>query len=211
MIAGGTDYTGVDLPDIEVHLAEWRDNTDDAIRSLNEGLKKVEEQRTLLDAPNAVRDYTKFFIDLFIRYRSDLDRMLRELPLGVRNTHVEILTQLYESSRLEEERCIRFKEKYIERSLEHGEVRPLLDWTYAQSRDQIIDYRDLSNVVRRLRAFALTGGTTESEFAKALELKPNFFGLGINLNFIGGKLKNWWRSRTLRDRAVTPTRPNRQD
>lgn len=200
LFAGFTDYTGVDLPDIELHLREWRDNTEDVINFLAKCLREVDEQKELLDAPRAVRDYIEYFIDLFTRYRADLDRLLRDIPNGIRNTHIEILSQLFESSRFEEGYCVQFKHEHIERALEHEEVRPLLDGIYARSRDQIIDYRDLSNVVHRLKTFAAAGDTlpTESEFAKGLELKPNFFGLGINLNFIGGRVKKWWRSKTRR-------------
>ena len=31
LFLGFPDYTGADLPDIELHLREWRDNTDDVI------------------------------------------------------------------------------------------------------------------------------------------------------------------------------------
>jgi len=62
-----------------------------------------------------------------------------------------------------------------------------LDHIYAETRDQIIDYQDLSNVRYRLQALVGIPPETEREAMKdidALELKPNFFGLGINLNHI---------------------------
>ena len=40
-----TDYTGVDLQDIEIHLRDCRDNTDDVINFLAECLNAVEEQK----------------------------------------------------------------------------------------------------------------------------------------------------------------------
>ena len=197
LIAGMTDYTGVDLEDIERHLRDWRDNTADAIGSLAECLKEVEEKRALLEAPNAVNTYINYFIDLFTRYLADFDRLLHEFPSGVRNTHVEILSQIFQSSKFEDNRCVQFKNQYIEKGLEHEEIRPLLDRICRETRGQIIDYLDLSNLVIRLRTFALANGPqpADSSLADAFELKPNFFGIGLNLKFIWGKLKKWWPSR----------------
>lgn len=97
------------------------------------------------------------------------------------------LHQIDGSSRDHEAFCVRFKDKQIDRSLRAEEGRHLLDPIYTETRGQIIDYQDLANV--RYRLEALVGAAPDVsrkaiDDIDALELKPNFFGLGINLNHI---------------------------
>jgi diguanylate cyclase (GGDEF)-like protein len=139
------------------HLGAWRDETARCIEELRRLDREVGRCGERLDWPDDIRNYIAFFIDLLGRYASDFDRLLTEMPRSVTNAHVEMVQQIYESASYEENHCITFKREHIERSLKDEELRSLVDEVYSQSRSMLNDYRDLSNVVSRLRTFI---GTT---------------------------------------------------
>jgi pyrimidine deaminase RibD-like protein len=152
-MAGMTDYTGVPMDVILSHLRAWRDNTTRTIEELTRLKGLVEEQQDKLDEPNEMLAYIHFFIDLFSRYADDFERLLAELPRGVSEAHVQIVRQIYDSASHEEKHCVRFTDEHIHRPLKDESLRGLVDKIYGESRDMLIDYKDLSNLVPRLRTF----------------------------------------------------------
>lgn len=190
LMAGGTDYTGVSLTDILEHLRDWRRWTAETIEKLEGYRSDVERRAELLEAPREVERYINYFVDLLDRYLSDLDRVIKELPSRVRPRHVEIVEQIYRSSRHEEDRCVQFKQDYLERQIQHNEVRGLLEHIYAESRDQLIDFRDFSNLAPRLRTFVADPATADQE--PIFVLRPNLWGVGLNLRPLWGRVRNFF-------------------
>lgn len=156
IIAGMTDYTGVAMDVILSHLRDWRDGTMSSIGELKQLLGEVDTRRDRLDSPSDIVEYVSFFIDLLSRYAVDFERLLAEMPSNVTDAHVQIVRQIYDSSSHEENRCVRFDSDHIERGLKDESLRSLVDRIYAESRDMLIDYRDLSNLGPRLRTFVGT-------------------------------------------------------
>ena len=171
-MAGMTDYTGVSKDVILSHLRGWRHSTADTIKTLRGLHDQVEAHKEKLDWPNEIIWFIDFFIDLFKRYAGDFARLLKELPHNVSDAHVQIVRQIYDSSKLEERLCVKFKQEHIELRLKDESLRWLVDRIYAETRDMIIDYRDLSNVVPRLRTFVgtLSNQDADRRFA-ALAIK----------------------------------------
>jgi len=197
---GGTDYTGVSLEDIYEHLKEWRDSTETLIQKLNEYKSQTNENRTKIDHANDVIDFIDVSIDLFNRFLSDYDRLLAEIPCGVTEAHIEILSQIISGSEYHEKYCVEFKYDHTEKSLRDESMRPMLDNIYAETRNEIINYSDLHNVIPRLKTYIgskpiKTHGLTLDD-TEVLELKPNIFGIGLNLNYIIKRLKRLFMKKT---------------
>lgn len=188
LLAGMTDYTGVSLSNILADFENWLKLTSETVEKLQRYAEKIEENRSLIENPREVLSFIYFFINLFERYRNDLEKLLREMLDGIVDVHIETIKQLYESSKLEEDYTIRFKNDWICKSLLHEEMRPLLDDIYGDTRNLLVDYRDLSNVVKRLRAL-LRPQTESDEVLKDFQLKPNFFGIGVNLNRVFARFR----------------------
>jgi GGDEF domain-containing protein len=163
LMAGMTDYTGVSMDVILAHLRDWRDETAGAIEALRRLDRAVDQHRNDLNWPDEIRGYVEFFIDLLGRYLGDFDRLLSEMPRLVTAAHVEIVQQIYDSASHEEEYCLRFKRDHIVRPMKDEELRWLGDDIYEQSKSMMIDYHDLSNLVRRLRTFVATAPKLERE------------------------------------------------
>lgn len=192
IFAGMTDYTGVDLADITAHFGEWQ-------RGLRASADVLGNIRTRLEAAgpdSRVADGLEtidYFRDLFERYAADLERLKRELSRAVLARHVETVRQLYQSAVHEENHCVAFKRHYrLDALSPRDEVQNILAEVYRLSRDELINLKDLSNVVPRLKA--LETGQAEPQLSSesamnALELKPNVFGIGINFNWIWERLR----------------------
>ena len=197
VMAGMTDYTGVPFGDILAHLRDWRDLTAQTIKNLQDLRAKVEQHAERLDYPDDIHDYLGYFVDLFSRYLGDFERLVKELPEGVTDSHIELVTQLYESSEHEQRVCIEFSRDHINRGIKDERLRYLVDDIYRESRGLLVDYGDLSNLVSRLRTFVGTVPKSPSllQNSDILELKPNVFGLGLNLNHLIKRLACWWRDK----------------
>ena len=167
-LAGMTDYTGAPMSVITFAPAGMANRHGRYHQNLRAFRGKVERERKKLHSPEDILSYIQYFISLFERYLGDFERLLNELPNGVSSAHVEIVQQMYSSSKYEEQVCINFKHEHIERSLKDERLRGLIDDIYGESRQMLIDCRDLSNLTPRLRTLV---GTIHEEFEKEFEQK----------------------------------------
>ena len=186
IFAGGTDYTGVGLSDIVGQILEWRDNTAATIKFLESQITVIQDRAALLEDPTEIERFVAYFIDLFRRYLADLAILVEQIPTRVRERHIELVSQLFDSSQVEEHLCIRFKENFVNKSIPHEEMRPFLDRIYGETRDQLIDFQDFSNLVPRLRTFIdeATSGRDQ-----VFQLTPSFWGMGLNLRVLWQRAK----------------------
>ena len=171
-MAGMTDYTGVSLEDILAHLREWKECTERTIAELEQLKKAVHVAAGRLHDPRGMLTYIDYFTGLFSRF----DRLIRELPTGVRQSHVDAVRSIYKSSRFEDDACLQFKREHIERHIEDDSLRyNVVDEIYGKSRDLLANNLDLSNLAPRLQALVGTSIQTE-----VFQLKPNFHGIGVD-------------------------------
>ena len=197
MIAGMTDYTGVSFEDIMEHIREWHDNTNAAIESLQQLRQRVTDEGESIWHADDVIEYIDYFNDLFSRYAYDFQRLVEEMKDEVQANHVETISQIFESIRIEEHHCVEFKNEHINRTLEDESKRPLLDEIYEVTRGLMIDYKDLSNVRRRLTTFVETKPQVKENIDNVdlMEIKPNLFGIGLNINNIIKRIKDRFKKK----------------
>jgi len=198
---GCTDYTGVPLEDIYEHLREWRESTQELVNKLESYRLQVVENEKRIDHADEVLDFVLLSSDLFTRFLGDHNRLLAEIPSGVIEAHVKIISQMVERSDFHEQTCVQFKNEHIVKSLRDEAMRPLLDRIYGDTRDEIINYSDLHNVIFRLRTYVGSKPMKQRsglsvDDAEALELKPNIFGIGLNLNYIIKRISKALRKKT---------------
>jgi len=173
ILPGTTDYTGVPMEDILEHLKDWLINTDLVIKNISEEREKVKAKDTLFEDSEGILSYCDYFVELFSRYRNDLVRLNKEMPVAVTQSHLEIIHQLYRSSRNEAPSAIEFKTEWISHRLPHNEVRPILDQIYKNARHLFEYFRDLPNLAQRLLTFIKpTGGNVLTNINIKLENSP---------------------------------------
>lgn len=150
---GGTDYTGVSIEDILGHFKEWRKSTKSLIQKLKGHKSKVIKNKKNIEHVDDIIDFIELSIDLFGRFLFDWDRLLAELPEGVTEAHIEMLRQIIKRSDYHEKTCVNFKHDHIEKELRDESLRFLLDAIYADTRNAIINYSDIHNVIPRLQTY----------------------------------------------------------
>jgi hypothetical protein len=148
----------------------------------------------------------------------EFERLIKELQNEVAERHVESVLQIFESSRLQEVHCKHYEQDYLKQIAKESSIFRDLELILIESENLVLDYRDLPKFARRLRALVgiknrpnndipVIGNNSKSyataesssnelmDLTEALELKPNVFGIGVNLNYLLKLLKGWWKSR----------------
>jgi hypothetical protein len=149
---GGDSIMLVD--DILEHLRAWNADTRETIESLRVARQGVEERARQFESSDAALEYIAFFTDVFSRTAADLERVVAEVPQGVRQAHVDLLRQIASNAAAEQRRCLLFRDKWISRPLPYEQIRPLLSQIAADTRDQLDDYGELKNAAARLEGLA---------------------------------------------------------
>jgi hypothetical protein len=199
ILAGMDDYTGAELSDILSEIDHFISYTERSIGELPVLRLKVDQEPEKFDSPTDLIEYIDDFKNKFKRYLIELRRVRGEVGKSIENRHVETIGNLFVSSEFDEKDCRRFKNDNICRSLKDESVRPIVDRIYEVTMSVAVDYRNLSNLRACLERFVGTVfNQNESAVDTAnqyIELKPNIFGIGLNLNNvikIVPKLWNKW-------------------
>jgi hypothetical protein len=168
---GAAEPLSVD--DLTAHLRLWRSDTAATEARLAELRQRVEQGSKQLENPNASYEYLDFFSGMFHRFQSDFDRVLGELESGgARPEHVDALRQIASNAAAEHRRSVGFRDKWINKPLPYEQMRELLTQIAAEVRDQIADYRDLTQAAARLAE--LTGSPIPKEEERGFDRRALF-------------------------------------
>lgn len=198
LIAGWSDFTGASLDDMQFHIRKWYGDTAIAIANLQKCLDHI-----LLNSDQAydterIAGYVESFTDAFYFYLKDFERLIEELQCEVAERHVETVLQIHESSLLEEVRCKHYKQNCLQHVSKDSPIFYDVKWILDETENLLLDYRDFPNFARRLRALVgikRIDKRSPKDHTEALELKPNVFGIGINLNYLIKQVRTWYRTR----------------
>src|ERR1019366_9684212 len=104
-LPGLRDESNQTVEDVREHLLLWRSETIETVDLLRAHRLRVEDGSALLENPRAVLEYVDFFIDLFTRIASDLERIAAVLPEHVAADHPAALRQMASNAAIEQRRC----------------------------------------------------------------------------------------------------------
>jgi hypothetical protein len=130
-------------PDLLPRLAGWRDETRASIAALNGLRQRAEENARKLESPPAVLEFIDFFSGFFTEAAATFERIGGELAQGAKPAHAEALRQLASNAAVEQRRCLKFRDKWVNRPLPYEDVRPLLTEIPTQTGNRLASYRDL--------------------------------------------------------------------
>lgn len=188
ILAGMTDYTGAELDDITKELDGFITHTESSIEKLSVLTTKVNQTPDKFDAPDDLLEHIEEFKSKFGRYLIELRRVRGEVETSIENRHVESINNLFTISQFDEKECRRFKNDNICRSLKDESVRHIVDEIYTVTMGVAVYYRDLSNMSGCLERYVGTIFKQKQSPIKTadkiIDLKPNFFGFGLNLNYV---------------------------
>jgi hypothetical protein len=134
---------------------------------------RVEAERAKLENPQAVLDYLDFFIPAIEEVVAESDRICSELPTRVRRAHVDVLRQIAANCRVEQRRCLVFRDKCINRPLPYEEMRPLLNDISVTTRDQLTAFYDFNSAAAKLERI-LNATAPEPEPKRVMDRRQLF-------------------------------------
>jgi hypothetical protein len=117
---------------------------------------RVVEESAKFENPQAILEYLDFFIPAIEEVVAAIDRIRAELPQRVTRAQIDLLRQIAANCRVEQRRCLMFRDRCINRPLPHEQMRPLLNDISVTTRDQLTAFFDLNNAAARLEVIINT-------------------------------------------------------
>jgi hypothetical protein len=149
------------VEDVREQLRRARCETLEGVDLLHSHRQNVATQYALFENPNAVLDYIDTFIEMFGMIAADLARLDTDLEQRVTAEQAAALRQIASNTALEQQRCLQFRDKCINRPLPHESVRALLNQISNDTRDQLLSFRNLN--VAAAHVDTLAGAAPEQQ------------------------------------------------
>jgi hypothetical protein len=190
LFAGTTTFSGASISEVLEYLRECHGSTLSTIKALKGLHQRFREE--LSDPAEITRldSFSERIICNLTDTAANLHRLVTEIPGGVLPAHVELVEQMYADADRYETAAVRIRDDLrYDPALPSEEANWFLERIFSVGREQFVDHQDLPNLAVRLRTFVGTPSGESSVSGQALgmlELKPNIFGLGVNLNAIFG-------------------------
>jgi hypothetical protein len=144
----------ISLGEVVAHLRQWQADTVATVDSLRESRQQIEEQAARLEDPQAAVALVEFFAGFLVGVAAELNLVLANLASGPRHEDAQTLRRLAAGAAAEEQRAVRFRDRSLNKPLPYEDMRPVLDRLSAAVRDQLTDYRSLTQAASRLETLA---------------------------------------------------------
>jgi hypothetical protein len=108
--------------------------------------QQVTADAAALENPRAVLEYLDFFSDLVCRVSDECARIGEALSRAPDQSQADALRHLATLCAGEQQRCLQFRDKWINRPLPHERMRPLLNDLSVTTRDQLTAFQDLQTI-----------------------------------------------------------------
>lgn len=185
MIAGMTDYSYQSFDDMILDLRTWIENLKEVSRLFSVNMQKLQESNYWAK----VNVDFQYIVERSIKFHGtsiqEIPDIVSEIQEEVRPDHIARIRRLYTTAcELDFEYGRIWHQGYTGKEYDNESFK-LAEELYAQGREMAIDMRDLSNLATRLEDFVGKKAKQKSQVQQGidmLELKPNFCGLGININ-----------------------------
>jgi len=141
------------IDDLIARLAERRADILSTVEMLHGYLENVNTAAHELENPQAVREYLAFFTTLFTDAATQCANIAAELTTeGIKADHIIALKKVSGLGTREQQRCLQFRDKWINKPLPYEAVRPLLNDISITTRDQLTALKDVFAIASRLAA-----------------------------------------------------------
>ena len=143
-------YEEPTVGDVIEQLGARKTDAVNTLEMLRAQRARVVEESAKFENPQAVLEYIDFFIPAIEEVVVECDRLAGELPQRVTRAQIDLLRQIAANCRVEQRRCLVFRDKCINRPLPHESMRPLLNDISVTTRDQLTAFFDFNNAAARL-------------------------------------------------------------
>jgi hypothetical protein len=120
-----------------------------------------------LENPQAVQDYLAYFTTVFANAGDQCGHIAADLTTeGIKKEHIITLKKLSGAGTAEQQRCLQFRDKWINKPLPHESLRPLLNDISITTRDQLTALKDLFEIASRLATLFQASGSAPAPAVK---------------------------------------------
>lgn len=148
-LSAGDDVT---QDHVVAHVRQWQVDTDATRATIQTLRQQVESTSRQLENPKAALEYLDFFDGFFSRASEQLAAIAAAIPSGFVPAHADTLRQLASNAAAESRRTVVFRDKWVNKPLPYEQARPMLTQIANDVRDQLQDYREMTQAASRLTA-----------------------------------------------------------
>ena len=184
LFAGFTDYSHQSLFDIVSDLRIWRESLNTSVKFLDDLVAEI-KKNYWSNVPNFYKNYMFYCIKFFNTAVVELDDIIPQLN-SVQENHIKRLRKISNvAHRINIDIGKMWHQEYPDKYIDYENFYFLkVERVYHEIRGMAADLLDLDNAAGRLEDFI--GRTDLKEKNRTVndifEFKPNFYGVGININ-----------------------------
>lgn len=190
LIIGDTDYSRQTLSDIIIDLNDYLSN----IERINSFfLKTIEElsknEYWKKEVSHDFRIMVNQSIQLFTTSLNELNEIIIEVRTEIRKDHINRIINIGKSAKEMWKKYGKiWHNHYPYKDFDDVNFK-LIEQMYYKGRDMLGDMFDLLNLGERLRDFE---GGKSNKTDSIIEIKPNFYGIGVNLRALFKYIKKYY-------------------
>ncbi|MDD3006523.1 MAG: hypothetical protein PHX30_03010 [Candidatus Pacebacteria bacterium] len=193
-IAGATDYSHQTLNSIIEDLNDWCINLDDTILFTEKQIQKINTDNNYWNdnVYSGFKDAVAYSLKFFKTAKEELESIKQSIPNGVEANHSTRVGRIGKTALEINLRIGKiWNSDYPYGKKDYGSsIFRQTEEVYCKVRDMAVDLMDLGNIPSRLDDFVgYQKDKKDNDSIDALELKPNFFGIGLNFNHIIKKIQ----------------------
>ena len=193
IVAGLTDYSSQTIAEMTTDLNDWESYLINVCELLRGKITELEASGYWTSVYGNFRYLILHAVDYIERSKDEIKEISKEIQNEIQQNHVSRLRKIgIKADELNRELGQMWNREYPDRLKDYNnnDFRKV-ETLYGKSRDAAANLLDLTNLASRLQDFIGWKRADEKEideFNKIVDLKPNFMGLGINVNAIIEKL-----------------------
>lgn len=195
MLAGFTDYSSQSLNDILIDLKEWINTLEDTNHKVNNLLKELEKSLYFSYIDEEFLNYVKYSLSVYESSKNEIVNIIKDMEFAIKEHHVKRLNRIGKQADKINRRIGKIWHQVYTKTKDYNNPNFVkVEFIYSEIGDTAADLLDISNASDRLDDFVgmkllISKKNKIDDVNEIIELKPNFFGLGINMNKIISKLK----------------------
>lgn len=150
---------GSSLEGICVDLQKYKEETEQTLKRLEQNKEKVIQNKDNIDRwdyPEIIL-FIKLSAELFEACLNEFNRLVSEIPEGVKDYHVDMIADIIKRSLYHDDSCVDYKREYIRKYIRNKvpdqSMRPLIETIYGHTRDQVVSYKYLADLNKRLTTY----------------------------------------------------------
>jgi len=192
MIAGDTNYSSQTLQEMSEDLKEWVESLEDTCNRLTKLSEELHASGYWENVDSGFQDLILHCTAVYARAGKEIQDVLSEIGNEVQTNHVSRINTLGKTgNELNHNLGQAWHRDYPRKEYGNPEFRKV-ERLYCVARDMAAGMLDLMNLASRLEDFV--GKKTKATNSnvglnEVVDLKPNFFGLGVNINALIKKFR----------------------